>query len=335
MFTQEKNMLVYFYKNVYNGYNMRKRIFAFLLVAIFSLPALCAQNANTPNRFINKALYKNIYPSTLNNTRKNDENTDTTSVKINSNMANNTSMKSIGKRGVVKRQTNARTANARRVVPRTNTARSAMNSNNMQRLQQQTIQNNNRGTVLRSTSNRARTTVTQRTVSSNNSSEKISASRCFADYKECMDAYCEREDTAYNRCYCSAKLAQIDATYQNNIDDLIQQIVKLKYNSNANSDEIKEYWDKNVSVYTNDNPWVSLDNALNINWADTESRVRGQNAFNTGHQYCVSHLNACSYMATNLRDAYKSEITRDCATYEKGLQKIQTVAESVIENYHD
>lgn len=321
---------------------MRKRIFAFLLVAIFSLPALCAQNANTPNRFINKALYKNIYPSTLNNTRKNDNNKDTTSVKINSNMANNTSMKNVGKRGVVKRKTNARVAtnnssDARRVVPRTNTARSATNTNNLQRLQQQTVQNNNRGNaVLRGTSNnRVRTTVNKRTVSSSNSTEKISASHCFADYKECMDSYCERADAAYNRCYCSAKLAQIDATYQNSIDDLIQQIVKMKYNSNVTSDEIKEYWDKNVSVYTNDNPWVNLDSALNINWADTESRVRGQNAFNTGHQYCVSHLNACSYMATNLRDAYKSEIARDCASYEKSLQKIKTAAESVIENYHD
>ena len=38
-------------------------------------------------------------------------------------------------------------------------------------------------------------------------------------------------------------------------------------------------------------------------------------------------------MATNLRDAYKSEISRDCETYEHGLQKIQDTAESVIESY--
>ena len=40
-------------------------------------------------------------------------------------------------------------------------------------------------------------------------------------------------------------------------------------------------------------------------------------------------------MASNLRDAYKSEINRDCEVYEKSLQKIQDAAESVIESYHD
>ena len=158
----------------------------------------------------------------------------------------------------------------------------------------------------------------------------------MADYKECMEGYCKREDTAYNRCYCSAKLAQIDAKYQNKIDELIQQIVRLRYNtSTATSDEIKEYWDQTVGVYTHDNPWVNIDNALNIEWADTQSRIRGQNAFNTGHQYCTQHLRACYYMASNLRDAYKSEIARDCEVNKKSLRKIQDAAESVIESYHD
>ena len=64
-----------------------------------------------------------------------------------------------------------------------------------------------------------------------------------------------------------------------------------------------------------------IDNALNIKWADMESRVRGQNAFATGHQYCVNHLRSCSSMSSNMRDAYKSEISRDCAAYESSLQK--------------
>ena len=68
---------------------------------------------------------------------------------------------------------------------------------------------------------------------------------------------------------------------------MIQQIIKLQYGTSTTSDEIKEYWDKTVGIQTNDNPWVNIDNALNIEWADTQSRVRGQNAFNTGHQYCV------------------------------------------------
>ena len=163
--------------------------------------------------------------------------------------------------------------------------------------------------------------------------EKVSSARCLSDYKECMEMYCQREDTAYNRCYCSAKLAQIDSKYQNKIDSLIQQIIKLQYNTNATDAEIKEYWDQTVGTYTGDNPWVNIDNALNIEWADTQSRIRGQNAFNTGHEYCVQNLRACSYMASNLRDSYKSDIARDCATYEKSLQKIQAAAESVIESY--
>ena len=100
-------------------------------------------------------------------------------------------------------------------------------------------------------------------------------------------------------------------------------------------DYIKEYWDNTVGSYTKENPWVNIDNALNIEWADMQSRVRGQDAFNTGHKYCVQHLRACYYMASNMRDAYKSEIARDCETYEKSLQKIQTAAESVIESYND
>ena len=62
------------------------------------------------------------------------------------------------------------------------------------------------------------------------------------------------------------------------------------------------------------------------------SRVRGQNAFAAGHTYCVNHLRACSSMASNLRDAYKSETERDCSTYEKTLERIQMAAESVIES---
>ncbi len=318
---------------------MVKKLFVFLLAVIISGSGFGAQNAMAPNRFINKSLYKNIYPSTLNNTRLNNNNNDVSSIKLNSNMANNTSMKTVGKRNVVKRKTRARAAtttapvaNQRRVVARSGTVNTNYIPGRTNR------QNIVRNTAPRGTTNlNGRFTSNQRsTVSTNNNTNtKVSASRCFADYKECMDAYCEREDTAYNRCYCSAKLAQIDAKYQNNIDRLLQEIVRLKSGSTMTSEEIKDYWEKTMSVYTHDNLWVDIENALNINWADTESRVRGQNAFNTGHQYCVSHLNACYYMATNLRDAYKSEIARDCATYESNLQKVQTAAESVIENYND
>ena len=184
--------------------------------------------------------------------------------------------------------------------------------------------------------NRARSAVLGRNTTTNAhpaSQDSVSSQQCFARYKECMDTYCERQDAAYDRCYCSAKLAQIDSKYQKKIDSLIQQIIRLKYNNSVSDEEINAYWDETVGVYTHTNPWVNIDNALNIDWSSTENRIRGQNAFTTGHSYCVGYLRSCSYMAQSLRDAYKSEIERDCATYEQGLSHIQMAAESVVENY--
>ena len=96
---------------------------------------------------------------------------------------------------------------------------------------------------------------------------------------------------------------------------------------------MNEYWMDTIGKYTGDNSWVNLENALNIDWSSTESRVRGQQAFATGHSYCVQHLKGCAYMANNLRDAYRSEIARDCSTYETSLKKIKSAAESILEAY--
>jgi len=164
--------------------------------------------------------------------------------------------------------------------------------------------------------------------------ENISSARCLADYTECMNGYCQRESQAYNRCYCSSKLSQIDAQYQPAIDSLIKQIITLRSTNNWSDAEMNEYWMDVIGKYTGENSWVNLENALNIDWAGTESRVRGQQAFATGHEYCVQHLlRGCYYMASNLRDAYRSEIARDCSTYEQSLQKLKNAAESLVEIY--
>lgn len=300
---------------------MRKSIFI-LFVTIFTITEAGAVNNYVPKKFNTVTSHDDVYPYRLNNTKTNTN-------------AKDISAASTARRAVVPRSNAVRVTPAaqpqqpRRVVQRTNTnarmVRSATPSANT----------NYRATSapvrVRSTS-RVRNTTTDNYYTT---AERPSSQRCMADYKECMEGYCEREDTAYNRCYCSARLAQIDAKYQNKIDELIQQIIRLQNSSFATSEEIKEYWDQTVGVQTGDNPWVNIDNALNIEWTNTESRVRGQNAFNTGHQYCSQHLRACYYMASNLRDAYKSEIARDCEIYEKSLQKIQDAAESVIESYND
>lgn len=219
--------------------------------------------------------------------------------------------------------------NARRVVARGNTARSgiAQNTQNYASANTRSARGDNSYTSTSRTSGQNVPIVTDST------DKFISSSRCLADYTECMNGYCQREKTAYNRCYCSAKLSQIDSMYQPAIDKLIREILTLKGTNNWTDEEMNEYWMDTVGKYSGENSWTNLDNALNIDWAGTESRVRGQQAFATGHEYCVQHLQGCYYMATNLRDAYRSEIARDCATYETSLQKIKNVAESIVESF--
>lgn len=321
-------MLVYFYKKIYHA-GMRKRFFTYLLLSVFCGASYGATNNYIPKKFSNLSTHADTaVPYVLNNTQPS-----TKTVRTNTSTST--------KRGVVQRSNNnaarSTTNNAssnfvtrpstRRVVQRNNSARATATNTNFR------SNTANRAAVTSGTTARLRTANT--TTTTTYADVNTSSQRCFADYKECMDAYCERTDAAYNRCYCSAKLAQIDSQYQNKIDSLIQQIIRLQYSNQTTSDEIKDYWDQTVGVYTGTNPWINIDNALDINWADNESRVRGQNAFNVGHQYCVQNLRSCYYMTSNLRDAYKSEIARDCAEYENGLQKIQAAAESVIENYND
>lgn len=164
--------------------------------------------------------------------------------------------------------------------------------------------------------------------------EPVSSTRCLADYTECMNNYCMRKDTAYNRCYCSSKLSQIDAKYQPAIESLVNQILTIKNTTEWSDDEMDDYWMNSVGKYFGNSSWENIDDALGkINWSDMESRVRGQNAFVTGNEYCSQYLDRCSYMSDNLRDAYRSEISRDCNAYEQTLQKIKNAAESIVESY--
>lgn len=211
-------------------------------------------------------------------------------------------------------------ASGRRVVPRT-MARAAVNNNTVQ-----TGARSVRGDITRTRSAVPRYNDSVTTA-------PVSSARCLADYTACMDGYCQRKGTAYDRCYCSSKLAQIDSKYKPAIDDLIVQIIQLKGTNNWNQAEMDEYWMAMVGNYSGGNSWTNIDNALNIDWASMEDRNRGQNAFNLGHEYCVQHLQGCFYMASNLRDAYRSEIARDCVAYENDLQKIKNAAESIVESY--
>lgn len=235
--------------------------------------------------------------------------------------------------------TTGATTSARRVVARSasrsgvtsgaTTARSSVATASGRNVRARTVRGN--GTVTRDDA----VSNTQNTATNTTSGThtNVTAARCLADYSECMDGYCVRENTAYNRCYCSAKLSQIDAQYQPEIDSLIKQILTMRGTNRWTEAEMNEYWMSVVGKYRGENSWTNLDNALNIDWASLESRARGQNAFVTGHDYCMQHLQGCFYMAANLRDIYRSDIARDCSTYEKSLQKLKNAAESIVEAY--
>lgn len=238
----------------------------------------------------------------------------------------------------VKKQTNNTNTTARRVVPRPANARITVQSD-VYRPTNIRDNGTKRDNAIQDSSSRGQSTYEQRstTVLATDSEPKIvSSARCLADYTECMDRYCVRETETYNRCYCSAKLSQIDATYQPAIESLVNQIIAIKNGSTSWSDaEMDEYWMEKIGKYTGDNSWTKIDDLLNIDWASMESRVRGQTAFATGHEYCVQHLQGCFYMASNLRDAYRSKINTDCATYESSLQRLKNAAESVLGTYQE
>lgn len=213
----------------------------------------------------------------------------------------------------------------RRVVARPNIARSASGAS----LYRSDTTQTNRGRAVRDKNTlQYQTGLQQRATEP--ATPRQSSVRCMADYTDCMDKYCQREDTAYNRCYCSAKLAQIDYKYQSEIDNLIKQILTIQGTNKWTDDEMDAYWMETIGKYSDGNSWTNLENALNIDWASMDSRVRGQNAFATGHEYCVQFLRGCGYMASNLRDAYKSDIGRDCATYEASLIRLKNAAESIV-----
>jgi len=245
-------------------------------------------------------------------------------------------------RRVVSRPTNARTATntntattspQRRVVARATTnARAATNTNMRANGSRRVVARTGSMAGARDTSRGQN----QAIYPTETTARAVSSARCLADYTECMNRYCERADTAYNRCYCSAKLAQIDAEYQPQIESLVSQIAAIQAGGSAKDlSDFNEYWAEKIGKYTGDNSWINIDNALDIDWASMESRVRGQNAFVTGHEYCSQHLSGCFYMASNLRDAYRSAIAQDCANYESGLERLKTVAESVINGYQE
>ena len=317
------------------------RIFVYLFASFICAGAFATPVRGRVSKYVDPQSYAYMYPY-LNNKMRTEMNPGTTV-----NMTNNPIDV------IVKTK---QMSEPRRVVPRTakpgsNTSRAATTTSSqtrrvVQRPSQTTsarVSTNATTTPMSARSARARdaradnsaTRATTIDTTATPVGQNVSATRCMADYAACMDGYCARADTAYNRCYCSAKLSQIDSTYQPQINDLIVQIINLRGGGTWTAEEMNEYWMSVVGNYAGENSWVNLDNALNITWPEPEERMTGQNAFLIGHQYCVQHLRACAYMSSNLRDAYRSRISRDCATYEQSMERIKTAAEALIEYYSE
>jgi len=342
---------------------MKKILSIFTLCTFFSISAFGDTAITKSTEFTNAESYSTMYPFMSRKMRQklNPGTTSDMAEKAISTLVKTGQPTTKQKRSVVSRSAKKSTNTATKKV--NNTYRAATNSKTTNSTSATQTKRNvvkrsstNKTTVARSASTNNRTsnrtvvarkgkntvrsnrivsTTTSSTTSSTTTGTNVSSQRCYSDYSECMDSYCQRENTAYNRCYCSAKLAQIDARYQSDINASIQTIVKLKNTSSISSEEINDYWMSVMGDYVSENSWKNIDDALDIDWSTTESRVRGQNAFNIGHEYCVQHLTNCFYMSSNLRDAYKSEIARDCEAYETGLQNLQSVIESVIESYNE
>ena len=315
-----------------------ERVLALLLCIVFSCSATFAATTGriSPSRYVNPQSYAYMYPY-LNNQMRTELNPGTTVSQTNNpvDVIVRTTPLSEPRRVVPRTQkssttnaramTNSATTVARRVVART--ARAVPT-------QQQNITVATRSTGRNDSDTPNRSAKTSNTTTDTNQNW-VSSARCMADYINCMNMYCLHEDTKYNRCYCSSRLAQIDSEYQPQIEGMIIQILKLRGNGQWSDEEMNEYWMERVGNYVGENSWTRLDEALNIDWPSPDERARGAAAFMTGHEYCVQHLRACAHMAQNLRDAYRSQVSRDCTAYENSLMLIRNATASMIEHYSD
>ena len=311
-----------------------ERIIRLFIAPCFALCATVAMAAvRKPAMYVDPNAYAYMYPY-MNNQMRTDLNPGTSVLMTNNPID-----------VVVKTK---RASEPRRVVPRrasaANTARAATGANaptqNSTRrvvaraaTNQNTAPKNTRRVVARTARENAR--VTADTTETVTVTYDVPTTRCLAGYTECMDNYCARANTAYNRCYCSARLTQIDSKYQDEINEMTLQIIRLRGGGQWTDAEMNEYWMERIGQYVGENSWMRLENAIDIDWPTPEERIQGQNVFLTGHEYCVAHLRNCTSMASNMRDAYRSRISRDCDAYEQNMQRIHDAAAAMIEYYSE
>ncbi len=321
---------------------------------LFTLSFTCFNNAEsaTASNYINPATYNTMRPfmnekmQTSLYSSNTEYTPDTSSAFARAATGSgNTSGAKLARSGTTSRTNSSTSSGTRRVVARSgstysssgtkrvvarsgSTAKSATtHSSSARGIQNRTVSaRSSRGDTSTRSSDTTITTV---------SDTSVSTSQCLADYRSCMDGYCERKNAAYNRCFCSDELANIDNTLRPEVENILQQIIVIKNGGSSSTSitdaELEDLWQDTFYEHTGTNDMASLNDALDIDWPDeTDDSLRGQNAFLIGHNYCVQHLKGCFYMVSNLRDSYKSEISRDCTSYKTYLTNLKTAGEAVI-----
>ncbi len=313
-----------------------ERISRFFVAPCFALYAAAAMAAvRKPAMYVDPNAYAYMYPY-MNNQMRTDLNPGANVLMTNNPIDVVVKTKRVSEpRRVVSRSTSQSTARAATTTtaPATNSTRRVVARAASPRVESSPARGATRGIAQRTAQNKTRATanVTETVTVTYD----VPTTRCLAGYTECMDNYCTRANTAYNRCYCSARLTQIDSKYQDEINDMTLQIIRLRGGGQWTDEEMNEYWMERVGGYVGENSWMRLENAIDIDWPTPEERLQGQTVFLTGHEYCVAHLKNCASMASNMRDAYRSRISRDCDTYEQNMQRIHNAAAAMIEYYSE
>ncbi|MDR0449583.1 MAG: hypothetical protein LBG89_03975 [Rickettsiales bacterium] len=127
-----------------------------------------------------------------------------------------------------------------------------------------------------------------------------SLTQCMSEYKKCMDSYCHRPNTKWDRCYCSPRMAQLDGQFQPKIEKAERLLVALSI-SGKNAD------------------YADLAAGIEFDWASAETRIQGQEAFTTAARVCNERLRPCFSVAGQLVNLYRSEMNKDCQRYEANL----------------
>ena len=313
-----------------------ERIFRFFVAPCFALYAAAAIAAvRKPAMYVDPNAYAYMYPY-MNNQMRTDLNPGTSVLMTNNPIDVVVKTKRMSEpRRVVPRPATGTTARAATTAP-------AQTTNSTRRVVARSATNQTTSApAARATRRVAPRTARENARVTNDTTETITptydvpTTRCLAGYTECMDNYCARANTAYNRCYCSSRLTQIDSKYQDEINDMTLQIIRLRGGGQWTDEEMNEYWMDRVGQYVGENSWMRLENAIDIDWPSPEERLQGQTVFLTGHEYCVAHLRNCASMASNMRDAYRSRISRDCDTYEQNMQRVHDAAAAMIEYYSE